>query len=1036
MKAERFNRKPLLCQELIGRDNELKELTAALELAEAGNPQLILLSGEAGLGKTRLCQAVAETPQAQFFLLLSGQSLAQSQSWPFGPFLDAFRRYFRALARVEGAAEEPARAALPHLLRILPELQPLFSDIIPLPPPETVSPAQQQYHLFQSVLDGLRAMLQSAQEPILLILEDLQWADETSLELLAFLGRQLGTNLPGAAAYQLDRIFILGTYRSEAVGDNPALGRVLAQLNNQRQARTITLTPLGPVAHARLVASILGQPVSTEFNNLLYQRDEGNPFFAEELLGATVNIEQLKTRTGYGTDWAGTTELNLPLSLKAAIVERVANLPESDQEVLAYAATVGREFDFDLLAALTGLNERELLAVLRRAVNLQLIEELDRHRALRLSLGESERFQFRHALTRETIYSEMLTRERRMRHREVAAYLEKLGANAPAKELNRLIAEHYWLAGLPDRAKPYALQEAENARQLFAFGEERRYLQIVLSALPANHPERLPLLHRLGLLSVAMMDVPAALDWLNQAKTGYQQAGQPRREAAVLVHLTFLFWFFDTKRMPGLVEELEAAALATFETHDPVKSPQDAEALSIYAQTAFSLVSADKHRRGAIWLERSYQLARQWPDPIRLQAFQLSLLARGASRADSAVAEVDAGLKDMRQVIDYGLENAHPDLVLAGYGVLLQALTNLGRNEQAEALIRELTKYETRTSSSPMSNLKGWYRFFSGDWEPAISELREQLTHPNSPTVLALYRVALAHFLVARAELTEARQQLEAALPQLEPLEFCYFGPALWGLAKLQAAEGEPEEASATFNRLWQFWKTTEDAGTIVPILLNGIEFFAKSGNLRQSRQWLAELQTMVEATANPVAQAALAEAEAIQAEAEGSVSQAINHLETALTAWDGLQRPYYQARAAHRLAALLLDQPNPDRTIRERAENRLNQAGAEYQRLQIASGVSEVENLLQNSRLQAQSKRRATLAASRQAFQGLTRREVQVLVEICAGLTNKEIANNLSISEGTVELHVNHILTKLNCETRVQAATYAIKQGWVKNSG
>jgi DNA-binding CsgD family transcriptional regulator/predicted negative regulator of RcsB-dependent stress response len=1015
----------LVNQELVGRKTELSQLEKSLETAAMGKAQLVLLAGEAGLGKTRLCQALVDSPTARPFLLLAGQALPQAQSWPFSLFLDPFRRYFSTL---DSSISEVYEPALAHLLKLLPELQPLFPDVVPLPLPESNVPARQQYHLFQTVLKGLRALSASVGKPILLVLEDLHWADETSLELLAFLSQQIGVNAGGIAAPEGDCFFILGTYRKEAVSDNPALGRWLVQLNNQRQGRVFTLNPLSLEEHATLIAGILNRPVSAEFNALLYQRDDGNPFFAEELLGVlTANPQEQANLEMLG--------LNLPLSLKGTIMERVANLPEADQEALAYAATIGREFEFDLLANLTKLSERELLAILRRAINLQLIEEVNLHQPVRLNRGESELFRFRHALTREAIYGEMLNRERRMRHREVAELLASHPGHTDTKTRNHLIAEHYWLAGLPEQARPYALEEAKNARQLFAFREERHYLKIALSALAENDPERLPMLHRLGLLSLTLMDVPAALDWLNQAKNGYQQAGQPRRAAAVLVHLTFLFWFFDTRRFPGLVEELEAAAQATFQRHDPTQPAQDSEALSIYSQTAFSLAIADQHERAQSWLERGFQLAEQWPDPAQLQAFQLSLLARGVVRADGPYQEAQTGLGDMLQVIEFALGNSLPDLVLAGFGVLLPALVNLGLNRQAEAAIEELTDYETRTGSPRMSNLKGWYHFYSGDWDKAITELKEQLERPNSPTALALYRVVLAHFLVARNQLDEAGRQLEQAIPQLEPLEFVYFAPALWALAKLQTAQEQIGQAEESYQRLWQLWKATADRGTIVPILLDGIIFFAGQGNPRKSGQWLAELNNIFEMTGNPVAQTALYEAEAIQAEAEGSFAQAIIKLEQAASAWEELGRPLRQAQSSQRLARLLLSQPQIDRSARERAENLLNWSKEQYRLLQIPGGLNEIETLLQSTRLEAQAKRRATLAASRQPFQGLTRREVQVLIQICAGLTNKEIAVALSISEGTVELHVNHILTKLNVESRVQAAAYAIEQGWVKSS-
>lgn len=1014
---------PLICRELIGRSAELTELLNNLKLASTGKPQFVLLAGEAGLGKSRLCQALLEESRQFEPFVLAGQASPQGQSLPLGLFIDAFQRFFSAISPQKVAVKPDLQKALAYLLNLLPEFEARFPDVTPIPINTSGTLAQQQYRLFQAVLNGLSELARSNSTPLIFIGEDLHWADETSLELLAFLARQLTGKAPGVTLSDQPPVLIVTTYRNDELANNPALTRLVVQLNSQRQAQEIRLYPLDRTAHNQMVQAILGQPLLEEYSRLLFERDEGNPFYLEELLGAMVAGGQLQQRNG---QWHLQSEvvLHLPLSLKASIRERLNRLANADQEVLAYAAVIGREFDFELLATISGLDEARLLAVLRRAINLQLLAELKGD-----AVGEGEVYHFRHALTREAIYSDMLTRERRVRHRIVAEALEKLPQSTPS----RLIAEHYWLANLPEKAKPYALQEAERARQLLAFREERYYLQIALSSIGDTEPERFGILHRLGLLSLAMMDVPAALNWLNQAKSGYQSAGQWRKAAQVLVHLTFLFWFFDPPNLPGLVEELEQAALATYQTLDLNSAMLDEEALAIFSQTAFSLASADKHQRAKVWIERCFNWVEKWADPTKLQAMQLSFFARGVVKTDGTAQEAVTGLADLRQGIDFALKNSLPDLVMAGYGVLLQALINLGQTQATVQFIEELEDYERRSGSPRMSNLKGWHRFYYGEWDLAITDLEQDLQKPNSPTVMSLYRVALAHFYLARNDLDEAQALLEPSLTKLEPLEFAYFAPALWGQAKLCAEREQFSLATIHFRKLRQLWKTIDDTGWIVPVLLDGVKFFSTAGQLWESNQWLQDLKLLTNVTNNPIAKAALLEAEAWQVLAEGAKTQAIEMFERVVTTWAELNRPYYQAQACQKLAYLLLSQPKLEKAAREKIEKLLNEAKAEYSRLKIQTKLDEVEKCLHDSRLLAQTKRRATIELERKPFQGLTRREVQVLVQLCGGLSNREIAAVLNISEGTVEVHINHILAKLDCENRLQAATYAIEQGWFK---
>ena len=1045
--------KPLLCQELIGREHELQELGEALQSTANGKPQLVLLAGEAGLGKTKLCRTFIESSQAHGALVLFGQATSQDKALPFGIFSDAFYRYFTITTRTGSTSTDFMPPSFAFLLQILPELAPLFPGVMPVQSQTEGTTEQRRQALFHNILRGLQSLAQASAEPVLLILEDLHWADETSLELLTFLASRLETNKTSTSLTEeasSASLLILGTYRTEALPDSPALDRLLVQLRAQRRVNEIHLAPLSLTEHQGCVSSILRQPVPEEFATLLFTWDEGNPFFTEELLGAMVAAGQLQFYQG-GWLIEPDTRPPLPPSLTAAIFERVRRLPATDQEVLAYAAVIGRTFDFTLLATLSSLDERQLVTILRRAMNAQLISEITSTQPMALVNTEQDRYQFRHTLTREAIYDQMLAPERRMRHRIVAEMLEKLvvdstappGIAGPTKQLDnlaRFMAEHYWLAGLAEKARPYALYEAERASRVFAFREEGHYLHMAQASLPQDSPERLDLLLRLGMVSLGVYDLAGALQWLNQAKIGYQRIGQPHQALRVLAQMLLPSWLLAAYPMPVLLAEVEDTAKAIF-TDSSMSN--DVNILVTSSQIALWWVMDGQHARATAWIERAVALFDVVTDPQKEVALQVSYLMRGWIRTHEDRVSVEAGLAEIREVLHFASLNSLPDVIILSYASLAAALIFLGRGDEARQALEELAEYGRRSGTSQYVFHVGWQHFFSGErWKEAIELLYRDIDHTeqaNIPSYTAPDRIILAHFLIARNELAEAQVQLEAAQPTIELCdEYLYLAQMWWGFARLQTAQGNMQQAEVYYERLLNRWKTTGDTQLIQPILLDVVELYAETNKLLKARRWLEDLKAVVLVTGNPVGAAALLEAEGVVVAKEGAMEQAIHALRQAVEAWSKLKRPYQQTLASQRLASLLLNWARRKSTsrvarqsAREEADALLRWATAVYELLHIPIGLETVKMLRASTRLESQGKRRRTLLAHHLPH-GLTPREMQVLLQLAAGSTNKEISTDLCISTSTVEVHITNIFNKLGCHTRTQAATYAIAQGWI----
>lgn len=1043
--------KPLLCRELVGREDELRELGEALQRAAGGRPQLVLQAGEAGVGKTKLCRAFIEVSQIYQARVLYGQAIPQDQALPFGPFLDAFRRHFTTTKRSALLADPSLDATLALLLRLLPELAPLFPDFTSAHPKGVDTAIQGQQAIFHGLLSVLQAMAQAGQGPLLLILDDLHWADATSLDLLAFLAHRLDVNVLSPTIYQPAPLLIVGTYRSEAVPDNAALGRLLGQLHSQRQAREVRLAPLSFPEYRRFVSSILEQTVPEEFAHFLFEWDEGNPFFSEELLSAMATSGQLQLHQQTWHLPPGT-RLRLPPSLTTAILERFNRLPAADQEVLAYAAVIGRVFDFPLLAELCGLDERELVGALRRAVSAQLISEVSGVQPALSATQGLERYQFRHALTREVIYEQMLAPERRARHRAVAQTLERLyiGVPTPAAdaapvghldEVARLLAEHYWSAGLPEQARPYALHEAERAGRVFALREERYYLNVALAGLPEDSPERLHLLQRLGMVSVGLYEFADALHWFGQVRAAFERMGEHRQSLLVLANMLLPAWFLASPAVPDMLAELEAAAEADLADPDP--SHRNVETLVVWSLIAMYPVLEFDNRRCTLWIERSLALFESLTDSRKYGAIQLGLISRGWVKSQQAAAVAEEGIAELRNVIDTARQFGLPDVALLAYNALASILICWGRSDEAGQVVEEVTEFEELTGLPRPFYTIGWLHYYYGErWEEGKELLRhdiERMERMHIPFQIAIEKTVLAHFLLTRNELSEARELLSAAQPTLESMnEYIHVSTVWWGLARLYAAQGNLLRAQQEYERLFSRWKVTDDKIWILPMLLDGVLVYTGIGNLARARAWLDELRTIVRETGNPVGEAASLEARGVVHAGEGALEQAIKEVRQAVEMWSRLRRHYERARASRRLAELLLAwarTPSARRrsaqSAREEAETLLRSAEMVYERLQIRCELEAVRALLSSTALEAQQKRRRTLA-TRYTWQGLTQRERQVLLQVAAGRTNQEIAAALGMSVSTVERHVTHILTKLGVKTRTQAATYAITHGWM----
>jgi DNA-binding CsgD family transcriptional regulator len=661
--------------------------------------------------------------------------------------------------------------------------------------------------------------------------------------------------------------------------------------------------------------------------------------------------------------------------------------------------------------------------------------------------SKQEFYQFRHALTREAIYERMLLSERRIRHRAVAetieAFLVKNGAT-PSMRIDRaprLLVEHYHLAGLDERARVYALQEAQRANQVGAFREERLYLEMALPGLEDNF-ERLQVLERLGIVCMGISNFADGLRWLSFAKEGYRQMGQHSDALRVLALIIMPAWFLSSPTLPDLLAEIETGIEASFASSNEAEMNVNLlYAASIF--TAYQVVNSF-HRRIYRLVERNNALFDTLTDPRKMAAIQISNMAYHYSRANVQTQFVEESIAGLFHAIRMAHQYSLPHIIVFGYWALTTVFVFVGRLDEAKRLVEEIIEYEQASGMQRGGDIIGWMCFLSGEqWEQGIKDLSsamQSMQQANTLTPIATNAVVLAHLLLERNELDQALHYFDQAqeiLVRMDSNRYLFW--LEWGLAKLHTALKNVQQAGVWYERLLKRWKATDETLFMIPVLRDGITFYMQGGNLTQARAWLSELQAVVIQTENPVAQAALLETQGMLASRRRTLEPAIALLRQAVDAWGALKFRYYQAVAAHCLAEVLLQQASrrsatsrARQQIREEAESLLQLADHVYEQLGIAERREAVQRLRVRARLDAQLKRRKTMVSRRQS-EKLTAREMQVLRRLALGETNKEIAAILGITIGTVEQHITHILNKLDCESRMQAVLYAVAQGWIE---
>jgi DNA-binding CsgD family transcriptional regulator len=1057
----------------IGRQDELATLGGVLERAREGEPAFVLIGGEAGVGKTRLARELTALASAQGCSVLTGQCVELGgEGLPLAPLVDALRTLARTMP--PGPLADVLGPAAPALSRLLPELAQVISPArlapaarasLPSASPSTSAVALTPFagedvskaQLLEHVLGTLDRL--SGVAPVLLTVEDLHWADRSTLDLVAFLFRSL----------RQSRVLIIVTYRSDELHRRHPLRPLLTSWERDRSITRIGVSRFSRDEVAAQLGAILGQPPAPGISDTVFDRSGGNAYLVEELARAVA---------------AGGDPADLPPSLGDVMLSRVDSLATGTQKLLRTASVAGRAVPERLLAEVADLGEAELYGALREAVDGHLL----------VVDPSGQGYAFRHALTRDAVYEDMLPGERVRLHAAYAAALDRDPALADGEADAAALAYHWYAALDLPRALPASVDAAMRAMTAGAPAEALRLLERTLEIWPrvTDAQERTGLdrvdvsrlaanaAYRYGALDRARSLLADALAELPRVDAGSADSDRVRR-ALLLTRLGVVQRDSSTPEEatatlrqalallpPNQVSQAHAVVLATLASvrlraDDMPGAAQTAQRALDAARAAVAreaeadaavtlgctLTYLDSAEVGLASLHDGLRIALELSEPGQAIPVTRAAYAEqselGGSERSLIALRAYVNLSDVLEMLGRhaeAVEMAQAGMALATragmartfgsylIGNMAEPLLRLGRWAEAEELTsRALAATPEGVFSATLHALRAELAALRGRYHEAARELRET-RHAVGDTRDVQFTLSLrctaATIALDQGDIAAARQTVMAGLPAARTgWAARYAWPLLWLGMRLEAddATRHRDRREPVLTDLTARCATLAEVAAGLQAPSAAWSAYRELVAAEQSRAagtdsaatWTAAVSAWQDAgDPHPLSYCLLRLAEALTAMGDLDAAGTAVRQSYTLARQLGAEPVSAEARALARRARL----PLPDDTELLQASSARGAVGTRD--ATAAAGGDDA----------ATSRPATSRPADELARFGLTDREREVLRLVAAGRSNPEIARELFISAKTASVHVSNILAKLGVSGRVEAATVAHRLG------
>ncbi|GLZ39445.1 helix-turn-helix transcriptional regulator [Actinokineospora sp. NBRC 105648] len=979
---------------LVARGRELRRLRAAVDAAGTGRAAAVLLAGDAGVGKTRMTEEVGAYAREQGALVLTGRCLdAGETGLPYLPVAEA-------LAQVRELGVEPAQVR-PALGRLFPDVAlPTGPDpgrlasgmAIPVVGPRSEQDIG-QLQLFDAV-HGLLTDL-AEQRPVVLVLEDLHWADGSTRSLLSFLFSRLRSQ----------RLVVLGTYRSDDLHRRHPLRPLLAELVRLPQVERIELAPFG-TADARAFVTALAEDLITEpVLREVAGRSEGNAFFAEELLAA------------YSECGAG-----IPATLVDVLLARVERLSPATQNVVRVASVAGRRVPHARLRAVADLSDTDLEAALRDAVAHHVLVPDD-----------GDLYTFRHALLREAVYGDLLPGERVRLH---AAYARELAADTGTRGIAAALAHHSMESHALPAALTASVDAAWEAERLGAPAESLEHLERALKlwdAVPeAERPgdlDELTLLRRASWVAGMSGDPERAIAFARSAVKLADETVSPERAAKLRRRLAQALYAVDGREEESRQNIEQAWELVA-------ERPASADQAWVLAAYATILRGHDRMAESREHAERAVTIARSVgaSGPEADALITLAILAESDNQgaesrewlveARDRARDVEAITVELRATYSLCVSFYEAGLLAEAAAVAAEGVARAG----ATGLTWSTYGLELRVVQVVILYAKG-------DWDGSEAAA-EPPGHKVSSTVSARLAVVGAHVAVGRGRFAEAdRLVTELRSDWHRDLQIPLVAGGVG--AELAAWRGRPERAVECVREALDWVAQAGEQWVMAGIRMAALGIAAhadlavaarrtahgpedaveEGGKLVALARKTAEFGSPRTGELGPEGRAWLARAEAEYTRLTGDSDAA--RWRTAVAAFD-YGALYEQAVCRRRLAeALLADDDREAAAVELRAAERV------ATRLDAKPLLDALRKAARRGRIPLDE---ATVI--RDEVDPFTPRERAVLGLVALGRTNRQVGEELFISEKTVSVHLSRIMAKLGASRRAEAVAVAYDRG------
>jgi DNA-binding CsgD family transcriptional regulator len=941
---------------VIGRDQELADIGAVVAAAKAGEGGLLLLAGEAGVGKTRLAEAAISAASIEALRGIASQRGAA----PYAPIAAVLRDFRRRSP--DGLAEVgPLR---PQLAMLLPELG---------PPAETAD----RETLFEAIRRAFEAIAGAA--PTVVFLDDLQWADAATLELLSSL----------ATSAEEWPLLLLGAYRNEEIPRGHGLRRLRTDLRRSGRLAELVVEPLDAASTAALATQALGCEPGPTLRAALIDRTQGVPFFVEEL-AAILKAGSLLVATELGLELETAAAVPVPETIRDAVRLRADGLSPAARRTLEAAAATGTRVDLEIVAAAG--EEAGLAELLEQGV-----------------LIESERgtASFRHDLAREAVYADTPWPRRRALHRSLAELLDARSAEPG------LVAEHWVAAGERERARPALVAAARRYCAFHAYRDAAAAGRAALELWPEEEDEaaRLLVLDELGgcaQLCGEFAEAVRAWEELAESVRGdLARLGEAKRKLATVYELQ------------GTAPRALAARLDAAEAFSRCGRDGDAAAERLLA---FLRLFNDEPDTARDLLTRAHEEA------VRAGRSDLeSRCLREKGFLASQEGRFDEALELTRRALSLALDGDDVEGVFEGYWLLGVISNNWGDYPAAQSALEGAADFCRAHDLEPdeqfCRSCVGIVLWNRGAWDEAEEISRDVLASP------ATSEPGRAHALCTLGLISVARGRTAAARPPLRrslaiAREFGMAGSVCSTTFGLGLADELDERIDKQWHDFVASATANEPDSHYAPPLRWVATFATRRSDIALVHACARAAAELADRFATAEALATLAHAFGEVALVEGDAARAAAHFERAVDLFRNVDSPFERAhmhrRAGVALAAAGERQVGIDRLVD--AYRTFRKLGARPLSQQV---IADLEALGERV-----DRRLGRLAARGLENGGLTRRELEILRLVAVGRTNREIARDLFLSPRTVEMHVRHVLAKLDCRSRTEATGKAHELG------